>query len=76
MVINNTNDLYEFCIKYEIKLIGEYLNVKNTTPIYLNCSRCDVEVKKSYKRLIKYKDSENVACYEKYCCRCFRMMMY
>lgn len=76
MTIDNTNDLNEFCTKYKIQLIGEYKNVKNTTPIYFKCSSCNVEVKKSYKFLTKNKDSEIVAGYTKFCNKCFRRMMY
>ena len=30
--VNYANELKEFCAKYKIELIGEYDNVKNTTP--------------------------------------------
>lgn len=74
--VDYTNELYEFCTKYKIELIGEYNNVKKVTPIYFNCSSCGIQVKKSYKNLTKYKDSENVCMYKNICSRCFRLMMH
>lgn len=76
MPIDYTNDLNEFCIKHKIQLIGEYKNIKNTTPIYFKCTCCNVEIKKSYKYLTKNKDSENVACWSGICAKCFRMSMH
>lgn len=76
MIIDNTNNLYEFCEKYKIKLIGEYSNVKNSTIIYYECQSCCVKVKKSYKCLTKYKDNEFIGNCGKFCHKCFRVMMH
>lgn len=71
-----SNDLVEFCTQYKIQLIGEYTNVKNQTPIYFKCSQCQIQVKKSYKTLTKYKDSPNVCVWKGLCHKCFKFSMY
>jgi len=71
-----TVELYEFCEKYKINLIGNYTQVKKTTPIYFYCSSCGFQVKKSFKCLTQYKDSPNVCMYSQFCTRCFRAMNY
>jgi P pilus assembly chaperone PapD len=76
MTIDYTNDLNEFCTKYKIQLVGNYTNVKNTTPIYFNCKHCNFQVKKSYKLLTKYKDNDNIAGWSSICDKCFRNSMH
>ena len=75
-VVDYTTELYEFCTKYKINLIGEYSNVKNTTPIFFKCFNCGIEVKKSYKLLTKYKGNDNICVWENLCHRCFRIAMH
>ena len=74
--IDYTNDLYEFCTKHKIELIGEYANVKNTTPIYLKCLSCGIQIKKSYKYLTVNKDKDFIASLTNICHKCFRHMMH
>lgn len=76
MTVDYTNDLYEFCSKYKIQLIGNYTNVKNKTMIHFNCKCCKTEIKKSYEFLTRYKDYDNVAPYSGICSRCFKNMMH
>ncbi len=71
-----TENLKEFCTKYKIQLVGEYTNVKNTTPIYFSCNNCSTQVKKSYKSLTKYGDDENVAIWSGICDKCFSQSHY
>ena len=75
-VVDYTTELYEFCTKYKIQLIGEYTNVKNTTLIYFNCAHCGYQVKKSYKLLTKYKGHDNICVWKNLCDRCFRNAMH
>lgn len=74
--VNYANELKEFCAKYKIELIGEYDNVKNTTPIYFKCFNCGIQVKKSYKLLTRNKGFDNVCCWQNICHKCFRIAMY
>lgn len=76
MSINYSNELIEFCTQYKIQIIGEYTNVKNTTPIYFKCSSCKIQVKKSYKTLTKYKDLPNICAWKGLCDKCFKKSMY
>lgn len=74
--IDYTNDLNEFCAKHKIELIGQYVNVKNTTSIYLKCSSCGIQIKKSYKNLTVHKDNDFIASLANICHKCFRHMMH
>lgn len=62
--VDYTNELIDLCIKHKIELIGEYKNVKNTTPIYFKCGNCGIQVKKSYKILVS----------NRFCHYCFRLI--
>ena len=55
--MNFKEELYKFCEENQIKLIGDYDNVKKATPIYFNCSTCNIQIKKSFKCLTKNKDT-------------------
>jgi hypothetical protein len=66
-----TDELYQFSFKNNIKLIGDYTNVKNNTPIFFSCSGCNVQIKKSFKILTKYKNS-HVSIWSRFCDKCFR----
>lgn len=74
--IDYTAELYEFSAKYKIELVGEYTNVKKTTPIYFKCAHCEIRVKKSYGTLAKYKDHDNVCIWKNICSKCFKRAMY
>ena len=73
--MNLTEELYKFCESNNIKLVGNYENVKKTTPIYFNCSACNIQQKKSYKCLTKNKDI-HVSIWSQFCHKCFRSMNY
>lgn len=76
--IDHTEELYKFCAEYKVKLIGEYTNVKKTTPIYFSCFQCGTQVKKSYKYLTRNKDCENkwMNGWSGICSRCFRYAVH
>ena len=48
-----TTELYEMVNKYKYELIGNYENVKKSTPIYIKCCDCGIQIKKSYGLLQK-----------------------
>ena len=73
--MNLTEELYKFCEKNHIKLVGNYENVKKTTPIYFNCSTCNIQQKRSYKCLTQYKDTD-VSIWSQFCHKCFKSMHY
>lgn len=70
-MVDHTAKLQEFCTGNQIELIGEYSNVKKTTPIYFKCNQCKIQVKKTFGKLTKYADSPNVSVWAGFCTRCF-----
>lgn len=73
-MVDYTNNLIEFCIKYKIELIGEYANVKKSTPIYFKCGQCENKVRKTYKNLTEFENSPNVCIWSGYCNKCFYLI--
>ncbi len=69
-MIDYSNNLIEFCNGHKIELIGEYANVKKTTPIYFKCVQCKNQIKKSYSKLTEYENS-HISCWSGLCSKCF-----